>query len=130
MRLGQVYEETVVAVVREAGLAARFAPQRSPFTWLAAQVEEMCDCSSGRWMKRRPELSSQLQQLLHRIPRRRVLCLGGDFNTALQSGRDARASDVIHPRTLIKDRAHDSAPRCGPQRIVHHRLPVHEEGSM
>lgn len=58
-----------------------------------------------RWnpMKSRLEIWNTLQQLLHQIPVRNTLIIGGDFNTSLAGGPKATPSDADLLRNLIKD---------------------------
>ena len=67
-------------------------------------------------MKHRLDIWNSVHQLLHQLPVRNTLVLGGDFNTSLRDGNGVAASDTHMLRSLIKDygltnlRTNDNTP--------------------
>ena len=54
-------------------------------------------------LKHSLEIWNSVHQLLHQLPVRNTLVLGGDFNTSLRVGMGAAASDTHMLKSLIKD---------------------------
>ena len=54
-------------------------------------------------MKHRLDIWNSVHQLLHQLPVRNTLVLGGDFNTSTQARTGVAASDVHMFRNLLKD---------------------------
>ena len=84
--------------------------------WSIYQVPTGQTLTRPEPLKHRLEIWNSVHQLLHQLPVRNTLVLGGDFNTSLRVGMGAAASDTHMLKSLIKDygltnlRTNDNTP--------------------